>query len=560
MPSQSDQQRTNASGNPYAPSSAIGEVSRVTGPASNVRFLVIGLGIAMSVLLYLDRFATTPATDTMLRELALTKDQFGNAVGAFFLAYALMQIPSGWITDTFGARWMLAVYVLCWSLATIGLGLAQGIAAIWTMRLILGVMQAGAYPTAAGLLKRWVPYSGRGLANSAVSMGGRCGLLFSLILTVPLMHVFADLRGDIQADNWRYVFVLYGSLGIIWALLFVWLYRDSPAAHPWTNAAEVDLIAGPLGGLKPPALAGERPPLMLLGGVYGALIAAILGVILGATWLSDFMKDNYGKRLEQLLDSSGGASALTSVIPQVGGLIGTLALCVLANAALRQLAPLTSRRVQLPFQAMAASKEVWLMCVINISVNIGWVFLATWLPQYLIETHGDYLTRYIGEQDLVATLITAVVGVAAMCGGLSGGRATDVFVRRFGHTWGRRLPGLSAGLLVCGMYLLVPNLTNVWLFTGGMIAIAFTIDFGLGATWASYQDIGGRNVAAILGVGNMCGNLGAAYFVRIIGQLADRDQWNTVFYLSSGAMLVAACCWMFFNAARPVVSEEAAQA
>jgi nitrate/nitrite transporter NarK len=143
-----------------------------------------------------------------------------------------------------------------------------------------------------------------------------------------------------------------------------------------------------------------------------------------------------------------------------------------------------------------------------------------------------------------------------MCGGLSGGRATDVFVRRFGPTWGRRLPGMCAGFLVGGMYLVVPQLANLWLFVAMMIVIAYTIDFGLGATWASYQDIGGRNVAAILGVGNMCGNLGAAYFGRLIGILADNDHWNAVFYIAAGAMITAACCWMFFDASRPVVREE----
>src|SRR5688572_1265368 len=114
--------------------------------ASHVRFLIVGLCVLMSVLLYLDRFAITPATGAIETDLQLTHTQFGEAVGAFFLAYALMQIPSGWITDTFGARWMLALYVVSWSLATIGLGWAQGLTAIWAMRLILGIMQAGAYP------------------------------------------------------------------------------------------------------------------------------------------------------------------------------------------------------------------------------------------------------------------------------------------------------------------------------------------------------------------------------------------------------------------------------
>jgi sugar phosphate permease len=430
-----------------------------------VRLLIVGLVAAMSVLLYLDRFAISPATDTMLSELKLTKGQFGEAVGAFFLAYALMQIPSGWLSDTFGARWMLALFVVCWSLATMGLGLAQGLAAIWTMRLILGVAQAGAYPAAAGLLKRWVPYSGRGVANSTVAMGGRCGLLLALLLTVPLMLLVSRVLGW-ATDQWRIVFVGYGLLGLIWAGLFVWLYRDSPREHPLVNQAEAELIA-----------AGSA---------------------------SDAKRD----------------------------------------------------RRSFPWLQMLVSKEVWLMCVINFCVNIGWILLATWLPQYLIEQHGAYLKSAIGNEAVVAATITAIVQLAAMAGGMSGGRATDVFVRAYGRSWGRRLPGVCAGIIVCGLYLLVPQLPGVWWFVAVMIMIAFTIDFGLGATWASYQDIGGRHVASVLGVGNMCGNLGAAYFGRLIGYLADKDQWHYVFWMSAGAMAIVSCCWLLFDASKPIVRED----
>jgi sugar phosphate permease len=56
----------------------------------------------------------------------------------------------------------------------------------------------------------------------------------------------------------------------------------------------------------------------------------------------------------------------------------------------------------------------------------------------------------------------------------------------------------------------------------------------------------------------MCGNLGAALFGRQIGYLADADQWNTVFYISAGAMLLAACAWMLFDASRPVSRQQEA--
>ena len=110
------------------------------------------------------------------------------------------------------------------------------------------------------------------------------------------------------------------------------------------------------------------------------------------------------------------------------------------------------------------------------------------------------------------------------------------------------MPGLLAGFLVLGMYLIAMRLTNVWLLVAIMIAISFTIDFGLGASWACYQDIGGRHVATVLGVGNMCGNFGAAYFGWYIGVLAKADNWNAVFLIAGLAMAVYASGWLLFDA------------
>jgi nitrate/nitrite transporter NarK len=341
---------------------------------------------------------------------------------------------------------------------------------------------------------------------------------------------------------------------LAWAAAFVWLFRDRPRDHPWCNDAEREWITG-LAAEKPTKPSDdERGRIWRLGLFFAGLVAAILGLILLLVWTRDTLMARYGKALAEATGSEAGAGAIVNIIPELGGLVGTIALCVLANILLGRFSR-ADRHLQLPFGAMAVSKEVWLMCGINFFVNIGWILLATWLPQFLIDNHGKYLTETIGDKVLVSVIITAIVQVAAMCGGLSGGRSTDVFVRRFGPTWGRRLPGMAAGLLVCCMYLVVPQLSNLWVLIAGLIAIASTIDFGLGATWASYQDIGGKNVAAILGIGNMCGNLGAAYFSRLIGILADNDQWNAVFYIAAGAMLTAACFWMLFEASRPVVRE-----
>jgi MFS family permease len=425
----------------------------------------------MAMLLYLDRYALSPVTGTLLTELQITKEQFGRVISAFFFAYALGQVPAGWLSDTFGARRMLALYVAVWSLATVCLGLANGLTAIIFVRVLLGISQAGAYPTAASLIKRWFPYSSRGRASSAVSMGGRAGGLLTFAITPALMLLVGRWLGW-ETGRWRVVFALYGSLGLVWVVVFAWLYRDSPREHPWCNPAEVELVA--------PAVRVTGVPL----------------------------------------------------------------------------------RHSLPPLAIFTSKEVLLMCVIGFCVDVGWVFLVSWLPEYLVETYGDQLKHAFamvthrpyqaGDEQVVAGLMTALTGLAGMVGTLLGGLATDRMVIRFGPIWGRRLPGVIAGVVVAGLYLFALSMTNVWLFVAAMAAISMSIDFCLGAMWATYQDIGGRHVASVLGIGNMCASFGSAGFTWLAGDLADHKHWNIVFLLAATSMILAGISWLLLDPTRSV--------
>jgi MFS family permease len=129
-------------------------------------------------------------------------------------------------------------------------------------------------------------------------------------------------------------------------------------------------------------------------------------------------------------------------------------------------------------------------------------------------------------------------------------------VVRFGPIWGRRLPGVIAGVVVAGLYLVAPLLPNVWLFVGAMAAISLSIDFCLGAMWATYQDIGGRHVASVLGVGNMSASFGAAAFTWYAGSLADHKQWNAVFLLAAAAMVIAAIGWLLIDPTHSVEPHE----
>lgn len=458
--------------NPYESPTLPGNEASV-GP-TRVRYLVIALCVGMSVLLYLDRFAIAPIATTVIGELGLDDEQFAQTVSAFFFAYALCQVPFGWLSDRFGARWTLAAYVACWSLAIVALGMTRSLLTFTLMRLVLGAAQAGAYPAAASLLKRWVPPTTRARANTIVSMGGRAGNLLSQFLT-PTLTVLVLVWLGWETGGWRVVFCGYGLLGIIWAIFFIWLYRDSPNQHPHCNNAERTLI-----GYAPPA---AKP-------------------------------------------TASGMNQATSALRMTGDIL--------------------------------TSPEVWLISILGIAVNVGWVFLVTWVPRFLVTRHASELSLIYKQPEVVAGFLTAAIGLGGMVGSITGGTAADYFVRKYGLKWGRRLPGLIAGVVAASLYLLVMNITSVWPLVAVLLAISFTIDFGLGTSWASYQDIGGRHVATILGIGNMCGNFGAAGFGYLIGPLAKADRWSSVFLIAAAAMLTYAACWLLFDARRPAIRERPA--
>ena len=159
---------------------------------TNVRHGVVSVATLMALLLYLDRFAVGISSEYIREDLRMTQTQMSWFLSAFFWSYALGQVPAGWFSDRFGARRMLTFYILAWSAFTGLLGLAHSVWLILYWRLFCGVSQAGAYPTAGGLIRVWFPISGRGVASSIVALGGRAGGVLAPILTAWLIVVFSQ--------------------------------------------------------------------------------------------------------------------------------------------------------------------------------------------------------------------------------------------------------------------------------------------------------------------------------------------------------------------------------
>ena len=272
---------------------------------TRVRHAVVGVTSLAAVMLYLDRvcIAEIAKLDAFRLELGLTDSQKGAILSAFFFSYALAQVPAGWLSDRWGARRMLPLYIVLWSVCTALTGLATGFGMLIAARLIFGITQAGCYPTAGSLIRRWVPLRGRGTASSLVSFGGRLGGALAPVLTAWLVQDWLD---------WRAVLMLYGVSGLLVALLFWSVVRESPAEHPWCDESERAEMAAESTGEEtgpppfPPLLPLVKSPTMWLMGLLQFGIN--FGWAFLVTWLPTYLKD------------------VRHVDPKIGGWMSTLVL------------------------------------------------------------------------------------------------------------------------------------------------------------------------------------------------------------------------------------------
>lgn len=254
---------------------------------TRVRYALLGVATANAFLLYLDRICMTTVVHSrsFLDEMKLSEEQVGDVMASFFFAYALGQLPAGWLADRFGPRRMLMAYIVLWSLCTALTGFAGGLAALLIARLACGLAEAGAYPASARVISRWFPFGHRARANSLVGFGGRVGNALAPWLTVSAIGLLGA---------WRPVLWIYGAIGIGLAALTHFVFRDEPAQHPLVNDAERELI-----GPTPPATRHRFPWRALLShpGLWLLSLGGIglnFGWALLITWLPKYLQQVRG--------------------------------------------------------------------------------------------------------------------------------------------------------------------------------------------------------------------------------------------------------------------------
>src|SRR5262245_32861365 len=200
--------------------------------ATRARHWVVVLAITLAVVQYIDRVAISQAKDAVARDMSFTDVQMGAVFGAFGLAYALFEIPTGWLGDKIGARKVLMRVVLWWSFFTAATGWVWNHVSLVITRFLFGAGEAGCFPNLTKAFSAWLPGRERTRAQAMMWMSARWGGAFTPLLVVIVMAWV----------NWRTAFLLFGLLGVVWTIVFFFWFRDNPRDHPGVNAAELELL------------------------------------------------------------------------------------------------------------------------------------------------------------------------------------------------------------------------------------------------------------------------------------------------------------------------------
>lgn len=275
---------------------------------TRVRFGVVGFALSLAVLSYVQRVAISQAAGPIAAELHLDKAAMGLIFGAFGLSYALFEIPMGLLGDRLGARRVLTQIVLAWSLFTALTGAAWSVGSLWVIRFLFGAGEAGCFPNLTRMLSQWLPAGERVRAQALMWAFARWGGA----VTPPLALLTITLVG------WRWGFVAFAALGVVWVLAFRAFFRDAPADHPGVNAAELALLADShaLVTHETPAKWWKiilQPQVFLLMLQYFAFSYVWYFYI---TWLPSYLREARGQ--------SAAEAASLAVLPLLAGGFGSI--------------------------------------------------------------------------------------------------------------------------------------------------------------------------------------------------------------------------------------------
>lgn len=391
---------------------------------SRIRYRILAAVFVNVVINYMDRSNISVAGPIISEELNLTPVQLGLIFSAFGWTYAALQIPGGILADRYGPRILYTVILIMWSLVTLLQGFAKGFVALFGLRMAVGVFEAPSYPTNNRIVTTWFPENERASAIAMYTSGQFIGLAF----LAPALTAIEHYAG------WKGLFIITGLVGILWGVLWYFIYRD-PAEHTKINQAELHHIEKGGGLINKKNTGGntkENPGFQWSNLKEAFVHRKLWGIYIGQfaiggtlwfflTWFPTYLVKYRGL---SFLKSGFLASA-----PFLAAFAGLLLSGFLSDYMVRKKVPLDIARKTPVIAGLLLSMSIvganyvdspaliiFFMCLAffgNGFASITWVFISTMAPKPLIGLTGGVF-NFIGN--LSGIIVPIVIGFLASDG------------------------------------------------------------------------------------------------------------------------------------------------
>jgi ACS family hexuronate transporter-like MFS transporter len=210
------------------------------------RWTIVALLFFATTINYLDRQVIGLLKPTLEKEFDWTESDYSSIVMAFSASYALGLLLFGRIVDRIGTKLGYVISIIVWSIAAILHALARSTFGFGVVRSLLGLGEAGNFPTAIKAVAEWFPKKERALATGVFNSGANIGAVVAPVM-VPWI---------LGAYGWEEAFIITGAIGFFW-LIFWWIYYEVPARQARLSNEEFAYIHSD----NEPATNAEEPPI-----------------------------------------------------------------------------------------------------------------------------------------------------------------------------------------------------------------------------------------------------------------------------------------------------------
>ncbi len=372
------------------------------------RHVLVLMCFAAAFVCYIDRVNISIAIIPMAEHFGWSQTQKGFVMSSFFIGYMLGQIPFGWLANRIGGRWVLGAALIVWSIFTAFTPIAAlaGMTALVLARIVMGMGEAATFPATYNLYAKWIPRAERSRAVAFTLGGIPLGTVLGLALSGYLVAQF----------GWESVFYTFGAVGVVLAVFWYAVVRDSPAQHPGVSETEHKIIATGI-DMKNEARTPLPVAKLVRSTAFWALVInhfcsnwilyvllswlpsyfrdvqhftiAKAGLAASAPWLSMFAMANISAWVADRMVGNGVSVSLLRKIMQCIGLLGSSAFLLLTLG------------------ADSPTEAILLICGALGALGFTW---AGYAPNHLeiAPRHADIL---MGITNTAAT-IPGIVGVA----------------------------------------------------------------------------------------------------------------------------------------------------